>query len=259
MKRLSCLIVSIFLVVQLLIGCNEAGGNAGHTAVPVVTQSFKQDAQQVKPSVTQSDRQGKKDYPTGREFAKQTDKLENAVRAVGIPENIVHPAKSGRIPYGCITAYVTRVIDGDTIVVMYKSKKYRVRLLDIDTPESSREGLPVQEFAHQASEYTKSLVLNRTVKLVFQKELRDKYGRLLAYVIANGNVFVNALLVRNGFARIEVLQPNDDLLTYFKRLQEIAISERAGLWSLPKERQPFVRDSSGEYVPRYWKDRDVAQ
>src|SRR5438128_5228314 len=73
---------------------------------------------------------------------------------------------------------VTRVVDGDTIIVGDE----RVRLIGVDTPETKKPGTPVQCFGKKATAFTKRLVEHRKVTLERDAEERDRYGRLLAYV-----------------------------------------------------------------------------
>ena len=81
------------------------------------------------------------------------------------------------------SATVTRVIDGDTIVVALGGHDERVRLIGIDTPETVSPVKPVQCYGKQASNHTKALLPPGTaVRLVRDVEARDVYGRLLAYV-----------------------------------------------------------------------------
>lgn len=169
-----------------------------------------------------------------------------------IPQQVAQVKKEGMAPDKYISAFAVKVSDGDTIEVTYKGESYKVRLLYIDTPESVKPGLPVQPYGEEASEFTKSMVLNKPVKLVFEKGLRDKYGRLLAHVILKDGEYLNGMLVRNGYARVEVVPPNVKSSDYFYRLQDMAVKEKAGLWGLPENEQPFVKDEDGDYVPTYW-------
>jgi micrococcal nuclease len=161
----------------------------------------------------------------------------------------------GITPGGYIDASVVKTVDGDTIDISYKGRVYRVRLLDIDTPESVKNGVPVQPYGREAANYTRKLTRNKSARLVFEKGLRDKYGRLLAHVILNDGQYLNAMLVRNGYARVEIIKPNESMTQYFYGLQEKAISEKTGLWSLPENRRPFVRSQGEEYIPAYWLEQ----
>src|SRR2546421_6708050 len=97
---------------------------------------------------------------------------------------------------------VTRVVDGDTIVVRVGHATDKVRLIGIDTPESVKPNTPVQCFALEASARTKALLPPGTaVRLETDAERRDRYGRDLAYVYrARDGLFVNLVLVREGYA-----------------------------------------------------------
>ena len=160
--------------------------------------------------------------------------------------------KEGLAPNKYIKAYISDVTDGDTLEVNFRNKEYKVRLLCIDTPESVKAGVDVQPYAREASELTKKLALHKNARLVFEKGLRDRYGRLLAYIILDNGDNLNALLVRNGYARVEFVSPNKKYKEYFLKLQSQAIKDRVGMWGLDTKKQPFVKDKDGNYVPRYW-------
>ncbi len=104
------------------------------------------------------------------------------------------------------------VIDGDTIEVRLRDgSAERVRYIGVDTPESTPDQ-PLECFGHEASAANGRLVGGQVVRLRFGPERRDAYGRLLAYVssAAGGRwLFVNAELVRRGFARTLTISPND--------------------------------------------------
>ncbi len=92
---------------------------------------------------------------------------------------------------------VIRVIDGDTIDILYHGKKERIRMLCVDTPESVHpDKSKNSEMGKKASNYTKSRLSGKYIDLIFEKRKRGKYGRLLAYVIINDTNF-NLELVRN--------------------------------------------------------------
>jgi micrococcal nuclease len=136
------------------------------------------------------------------------------------------PAAGG----GARTAQVVRVVDGDTIVVRLRGREERVRYIGVDTPESVKPRTPVQCFAERASAFNARLVEGRTVRLEQDVEARDRYGRLLAYVRAGG-LFVNAELVRRGYARPLTVPPNVRYADRFARLASQARASGTGLWS----------------------------
>jgi micrococcal nuclease len=129
-------------------------------------------------------------------------------------------------------AQVLRVVDGDTIRVRVDGRTERVRYIGIDTPESVKPGTPVQCFAKRASAANAQLVAGRSVELVGDVEHRDRYGRLLAYVYREPEgTFVNAELVRDGYARTLTIAPNVAHARELADLARTARREGRGLWS----------------------------
>jgi micrococcal nuclease len=128
-----------------------------------------------------------------------------------------------------VAARVTRVVDGDTVEVTVGGATEDVRYIGIDTPESVAPGQPVECFGHRASEFNRRLVEGRFVRLVFDTERRDQYGRLLAYVYLEDEL-VNATIVRRGYARTLTIAPNDRFAGLFARLEQRAGNAGRGLW-----------------------------
>jgi len=137
---------------------------------------------------------------------------------------------SASVPAGhSVTAKVLRVVDGDTIEASIAGTDEDIRYIGIDTPETVKPDTPVQCYGPQASAQNHELVEGRTVRLVFDRERRDDYGRLLAYVYA-GRRFVNAALVRGGYARPLTIPPDTDHAGLFQRLASRAGRAGRGLW-----------------------------
>jgi len=128
------------------------------------------------------------------------------------------------------TTRVERVVDGDTIVVRVDGRTERVRYIGVDTPESVKPGVPVQCFAKAAAAANRRLVLGRKVRLEYDAEARDRYGRLLAYVW-RGDVLVNAELVRLGYGKPLEIAPNLAHAMELRRLASAARRAHLGLWS----------------------------
>lgn len=128
-----------------------------------------------------------------------------------------------------ISASVLRVVDGDTIEVDLDGQTEDVRYIGVDTPETVKPGSPVECFGKRASEFNRELVEDQQVTLVLDREERDAYGRLLAYVYV-GEQFVNAELVRGGFARTLEIAPNTAKADFLGRLERAASIAGRGLW-----------------------------
>jgi micrococcal nuclease len=132
---------------------------------------------------------------------------------------------------GALSGRVVAISDGDTIRVRLASGRVeRVRYIGVDTPETAKPDAPADCFAERAQDFNERLVAGREVRLVRDVEQRDRYGRLLAYVYA-GDTFVNAELVRRGYAEPLTVPPNVRFATRFARLARAARRAGAGLWS----------------------------
>jgi micrococcal nuclease len=125
---------------------------------------------------------------------------------------------------------VVDVVDGDTIDVARADETDIVRLLGIDTPETHHPRKPVECFGPEAAAYTDAHLRGRAVHLEGDIEGRDRYGRRLAYVIVDGERF-NDELVRRGFARLLVIEPNHAHARTLLREELDAKRAGRGLWS----------------------------
>ena len=131
---------------------------------------------------------------------------------------------------------VVRVIDGDTVDVRLvkngRASTERIRLIGIDTPETKKPHTPVQCFGPEASARTAQLLPPGTLVVVrADSELRDDYGRLLAYVHRfSDGVFVNRQLLDEGLARTLEIPPNTGHADEFRRSEAAARRAARGLW-----------------------------
>lgn len=140
-----------------------------------------------------------------------------------------------------VSAKVTRVVDGDTVhVVLAGGREEKVRLIGVNTPESTGE---VEPYGREAAAYTEKRLAGRRVWLEKDVEERDRYGRLLAYVWLSpprdtspaevrARMF-NAELLLNGYAQTMTVPPNVKYADLFVALQREARERGAGLWGLP--------------------------
>ncbi len=122
------------------------------------------------------------------------------------------------------TVMVTRVIDGDTIII---AGGYRVRYIGIDTPEVYPRA---EAFGMEAWQANRNLVEGRTVRLEPDVSNTDKYGRLLRYVYVD-DTFVNAELVRLGLARAQAYPPDTKYQEHLKEVEAAARQAGRGIWA----------------------------
>jgi micrococcal nuclease len=121
---------------------------------------------------------------------------------------------------------VRSVIDGDTIDVATVG---RVRLLGTDAPGVGRGADPAAPFGREARDRLASLVLSRWVRLEYERAAVGGFNRHQAYVITGDGQFVNAVLVREGLARVSA-RTQLTRLAELQRAEVEARSARRGLW-----------------------------
>ncbi len=102
----------------------------------------------------------------------------------------------------------------------------------------------VERAGKEASEANRKLVDGKTVRLEFDVQEQDRYGRLLAYVYLKEGTFVNAWLVENGYAMVMTIPPNVKHQELFLKLQQEA-TEREG--SATREKSKRVPLMSGPF------------
>ena len=130
------------------------------------------------------------------------------------------------------SAAVRRVIDGDTIEL---TSGALVRYIGIDAPEvRRREGgrwrMDPDPYGLEAMDANRRLVEGKIVRLEYDLEKRDRYGRLLAYVSVDGQM-VNAALLEAGDAQLLTVPPNVRHLDEFRQLAAQARQAKRGLWA----------------------------
>lgn len=130
---------------------------------------------------------------------------------------------------GCeVTGVVSRVSDGDTIwVTDAKGLRHKIRMLDIDAPESS------QKFGSESTARLKSLIGGKSVRVTYSE--RDKYDRLLGTVWLGGED-INIRMVSEGMAWRYHYSRNER----YAAAQSAARAKRIGLWADPKAQDPWA-------------------
>ncbi|RLJ70333.1 excalibur calcium-binding domain-containing protein [Hydrogenivirga caldilitoris] len=151
---------------------------------------------------------------------------------------------------------IEKVIDGDTLLCSGE----KVRLIGIDTPEStmnrrvykqSEFGSPKEVIALgiKAKRFVMGVVSPGTrVRLEFDIQRRDKYGRLLAYVYLPDGRMLNELILREGYASLLTIPPNVKYTDRFREAFKYARENNKGLWAEAKIRNfPVKRCGDKRY------------
>ena len=130
------------------------------------------------------------------------------------------------------------VNDGDTIVL---TNGKRVRYIGINTPEIDHDNHRAQPFGYESRSYNKTMVLKRKIRLEFDRERQDRYGRLLAYLFLADGTFLNEALLQKGYAYFLFKKPN---LKYNQRLlkaQLEAMKAGRGIWeNWSEEKKQYI-------------------
>ena len=127
---------------------------------------------------------------------------------------------------------VEKVIDGDTVLARGLPKGTElVRLIGVNAPETGK-GRTVRECfgAESARWLTEQVARGSRLRLEFDVGERDRFGRLLAYAYRPDGTFVNAALLRSGYAQTMTIPPNVAHADEFRALERIARREERGLW-----------------------------
>jgi micrococcal nuclease len=127
---------------------------------------------------------------------------------------------------------VTQVVDGDTIDVDIDGRTERIRLLNVDTPETKDPNQPVQCLGPEATAYLASLLPTGTsVRLEYDRERTDRYDRTLAAVFAADGTLVNAEIARQGLAAVMVIDGNDRFYPPIAAAHAEAVAAGRGLYA----------------------------
>jgi micrococcal nuclease len=123
---------------------------------------------------------------------------------------------------------VKRVIDGDTVELITGEK---VHLIGVDTPKTKDPRKPVQYFGKVATTFTQRLVEGKRVRLAYDQQHQDKYGRTLAYVYLDDGTFVSAEIIKQGHGFAYMRFPFK-FLEEFRQLEREAREVGRGLWKV---------------------------
>jgi endonuclease YncB( thermonuclease family) len=143
---------------------------------------------------------------------------------------------------------VSRVVDGDTIIVKKGTTKLTIRLVGIDAPEVSHaKNQQGQPFSQQSTKYIAGLMLNKVVDI--KSYGPDRYGRALGEVFLDGHN-INLEMVKAGFAEVYRGTPakGQNMEPYWKAEEEARRAGK-GMWVL-----------ADKYVsPREWRRMNLTR
>jgi endonuclease YncB( thermonuclease family) len=143
-------------------------------------------------------------------------------------------------------ARVQRVLSVDRVLL---TDGRRVRYIGVGAPTMAVAGKSATQAQRMGRDFNRKLVQGREIRLVFDRRRTDRRGNLLAYVY-QGNLFVNAEIVRKGYALVHTDPENKRYTEYFKKLLREAVEEEVGLWQTEK---PFDKITPPPPVPQAGK------
>lgn len=160
-----------------------------------------------------------------------------ACAPLGTGGSIAAPAATASLPVpaGAQEATVVRGVDGDTVwlrgrgVGPLPAEPTKVRLLLVDTPEVFGEA---ECYGEQASDRAAALLPDGArVRVVADRDERDRYDRVLLHVWTEAGAHVGADLLRGGYASVLFVEPNDRYLDQLEAVEAEARAAGRGLWS----------------------------
>lgn len=205
------------------------------------TEAVKENSEKVVPEKTKVVTEAK-EKEENKPDEKKTDTTEKKQVPVIVPDNKKASEDKAEKPNqstdtGGTTAKIpvelVKVIDGDTIKIIFEGKEQNVRYLLIDTPETNHPRLGKQPFGEEAKVRNKELIENGKLEIEFDVGERfDKYDRLLAYIYVDGKS-VQKILLSEGLARVAyVYPPNTRHLDPYEKSQVVAKEKKIGIWSV---------------------------
>ncbi len=149
------------------------------------------------------------------------------------PVSLPPSPASLQIPEGLERAIVTTVSDGDTIVVSLGGATERVRLIGVDTPETSHPSRPVECFGREAAAFTREMLSNQTVLLEADPSQgdRDRFNRLLRFVWLPDGRLVNYEIIAQGYGFEYTFRTPYRYQAQFKAAERAAREAQTGLWA----------------------------
>ncbi|MCS4433461.1 thermonuclease family protein [Aquiflexum gelatinilyticum] len=127
---------------------------------------------------------------------------------------------------------VSKIIDGDTFwIINANGQEEKIRLIGVDAPESRKSGKKeIGYYGKESKAYLTQILTGNKVRLEYDVSKYDRYKRTLAYVYLENGTFLNAFLIKNGYASVMTVPPNVKYADLFVKLQKEARDKKKGLW-----------------------------
>ena len=165
--------------------------------------------------------------------------IQRSPRVTPVPARTT-PTIIALLPPGTVYATVTQIVDGDTVHVLVDSQDHALRLIGINTPEITFG--KDEPYGQEAKAALAHMLAGGQVYLDKDVSETDQYGRLLRYVYLPDGTFVNAELVRLGYAQAVTYPPDVAQADLFREMQREAREAGRGLWGLPITAEPTVTE-----------------
>jgi len=124
-------------------------------------------------------------------------------------------------------------------------------LLNLNTPEIQHRDNRAQVGGHKATTALKALILGKQVRLSFDKEKKDRYGRTLAHVWMQDGRWVNQYMIEEGYAHIYTFEPNTRWVKKLLQAEHIARKEKRGIWATKRFKLLNSRTLSSKFIGQF--------
>ena len=127
---------------------------------------------------------------------------------------------------------IHRVVDGDTFwLINAKGQKEKIRFIGIDAPEAKNYGKKVKQYyGKESTNFLTNYLKGKKVRLEYDVQKYDQYGRTLAYVYLEDGTFLNEYLIKNGYAKVVTFPPNVKYHRQFVIAERYARQHQLGMW-----------------------------
>lgn len=200
---------------------------------------------------------------TEQTVAETENVLETSSQSTATTQESTPKPETPQVQSTTSAAYnVVDVVDGDTVKLNFNGTVETVRLIGIDTPETVHPTKPVECFGIEASNKAKAVLTGKTV--TFETDAsqgtRDKYGRLLGYIILSDGTNFNKMMIEQGYAYEYTYSTPYKYQSAFKTAEQNARASGVGLWAegvcAGQSATPDTTTSSGKwYVSSHYSSK----